>query len=226
MRVTMKTDLKPPVEQTPEVYEKLLREIQKDIALADRALMRIGSNLKRIYEEKLYLCGGYQTFTLFCQYELGKSRQHIYRLMDAYELCRRFLLGGMEENELPMNERICRALNRLSPPEQTPVWNLALKMVHKRSKAADRKDPTLRDVQNAELQLLGKESRIIEQQEEVIKKLDRAARTLHMNLNYEALSPEFKTQLIVRLTQIGSLIALQLKALNALSKTQTTHTIS
>jgi hypothetical protein len=137
------TSTSPSPEEQTATYQKLLEEVHTDIQVADNALMRIGENLRRIQEEKLYLCGGYATFADFCQQEIGKSRQYVYRLMDAYDLCRKLLLAGFEEHELPMNERICREVNRLSPSEQTPVWETALKTVQKRHKGKTGKAATL-----------------------------------------------------------------------------------
>jgi hypothetical protein len=53
-----------------------------------------------------------------------------------------------------------------------------------------------------------------------IRKLDNAAQAFHMGLNYEALTAEFRTQLIVKLSRIAETITKSLNALTPQDKTE------
>src|SRR6266436_4036653 len=125
-------------------YNTTLVQIHKDLDRVNKAMFRIGRNLNNIREHNLYLCGGYPTFEAFCRAELGKSRIHAFRLIQAYDLMCHLLEQGIAEEDLPPNERLCREIRALDTESQAAVWKLVLK--HSRAKDSA---PSRSEVQDA-----------------------------------------------------------------------------
>jgi hypothetical protein len=89
-------------------YEKTIKNVCKLYADAGIALLAIRT--ERLYRDKYY------TFELYCNSELGFSRQRAYELMKAATTHRD--LSAIADTPVPANEAQSRPLNRLTTPEQ------------------------------------------------------------------------------------------------------------
>jgi hypothetical protein len=82
------------------------------------------------------------TFEEFCQKELGKSRQHVYRLIEGYDMLMELTEMGFDENELPQSRTDLARVEAAGPGDQGKVWEQIRKQVIQTGKK-----PTIHDVQ-------------------------------------------------------------------------------
>jgi hypothetical protein len=213
-------DVKPPSKAQVGRYKKILAEIRSDIDTIDHAVARLGKNLQQIRDKQLYFCGGYATFKDFCEKELGKSRQQVHRLIQAYDTVTLLVEAGIPEHELPETERLCRAIRDLKEPDQlAPVWRAA----HKAAKLQARK-PQVSDVQKAAAEIIQSPSTIERQQGELLHSFEGAARKLKVGLAINLLTPAFKAKLIGVLLQISESIQCMMTALRSSAANECTET--
>jgi hypothetical protein len=191
-------------------YKKILAEIRTDIDLIDHAVARLGRNLQQIRDKQLYFCGGYATFKDFCEKELGKNRQQVFRLIQAYDTITMLMEAGIAEHELPATERLLREVRKVEPDYQAPVWRAVLKAVKQQGRK-----PMVSDVQAAEVELIQSPSAIERQQSELLHRFEGAARGLKVGLAVDLLTPSFKLKLIGVLMQISESVQIMIQALKS-----------
>jgi hypothetical protein len=201
-------NIKPPSKAQVSRYKKILTEIRADIELIDHAVARLGRNLQQIRDKQLYFCGGYGTFKDFCEKELGKSRQQVFRLIQAYDTVADLMEAGVPEHELPTTERLCREVRHLEPEQQAPVWRAVLKA----AKAKGRK-PMVSDVQEAAVDIIQSPSALERQQNELLHRFEGAARAFKVGLAFDVLTPSFKLKLLGVLMEVSAGLTLTIKAL-------------
>jgi hypothetical protein len=192
---------KPPSKAQVGRYKKILAEIHSDIDLIDHAVARLGKNLQQIRDKQLYFCGGYPTFKDFCEQELGKSRQQVYRLIEAYDTITTLMEAGVSEHDLPGTERLCREIRKLEPDQQPLIW----RAVQNAAKNKGRK-PQVSDVQEVAVEIIQSPSVIERQQAELLHGFEGAARKLKVGLAVNLLTPAFKVKLIGVLMQISEAV--------------------
>lgn len=203
----------PPSKASIRRYFTLVKEIKADLDIAEQALLRIGRKLQMIVERRLYLCGGYATFADFCQSEFGKTRQHAYRLMNASEVLQNLLSAGVKEPDLPSSERLCREIRTasLNEDEQARVWRSVQAVCRKRGVA-----PTIVDVKAESDKLLkSDDTRIEEQQEELLAKFETIGKSLRIGLKFEVLEPRFRRRLVTVLLEMADQIKVLLQAVSS-----------
>jgi hypothetical protein len=202
--------VKPPSKAEVNRYKKILAEIRTDIDLIDHTVARLGRNLQQIRDKQLYFCGGYATFKDFCEKELGKSRQQVFRLIQAYDTITMLMEAGLGEHELPATERLLREVRKVEPDYQAPVWRAVLKAVKQQGRK-----PMVSDVQAAAVDLIQSPSAIERQQSELLHRFEGAARGLKVGLAIELLTPSFKLKLIGVLMQISESVQIMIQALKS-----------
>jgi hypothetical protein len=201
----------PPSKADFRRYKTMVTEIHADIETVDQALFRIGRNLTAINKKQLYYCGGYATFADFCQAEFGKSRQQIYRLMQAFDTMQTLLEAGIQEEELPATERLCREIRKIgsiTDEEQARIWKSVLRISRERGAA-----PTAADVQDVAAKEIKSPSAIDRQQTELIQKFEAVNRTLKVGLDFETLSPSFRRRLVGVLADIAESVSALIAAI-------------
>jgi hypothetical protein len=204
-------DSKPPSKDQINCYHKILDEIRTDIDLIDHAIARLGRNLQQIRDNQLYFCGGHATFKDFCEKELGKSRQQVHRLIQAYDTITLLMEAGIPEHALPATERLCRAVRHLKEPDQqAPVWRAVIKAV----KSKGRK-PMVSDVQEAATEIIQSPSVIERQQDELLQRFRSGARAFKVGLAFDVLTPSFKRELLNVLLEVAGAVQLTIKALES-----------
>ena len=201
-RVPTKTDYKS--------YKRILSEIHTDIETIDTALRRVTRNLKTIHDRHLYLCGHYATFEEFCNRELGKSRQQVYRLLQAHDVMQTLLESGVSEADLPQSERLCREIRKFDPDEQARVWKAVTRITQQRGRPA-----TIADVQQVGADELESPSAIERQQRELIQKFQGIHRAMRVGLRFDTLDSRFRRELIRTLLDIGETITVMVRALQS-----------
>src|SRR5215469_10844944 len=199
------------------MYQRCLKQIHEDLKLIQKAFVRFARNMATIRDKRLYFAGNYATFEEFCQKEIGKSRQHVYRVIAAHDTLQNLLAQGVAETELPETERLCREIRQLPPEAQAPVWKSVLRV--KREKG---RQPTIIDIQEEAVRHINSEQTIDRQQKEVLQRIESAGRALKIGLSFETLTPDFRRRLIVTLMGIGESIAALLKALDSEAVTKRT----
>jgi hypothetical protein len=195
-------------------YNKALKEIREDLTLIDHSIRRVATNLELIQSKRLYLCGKYGTFAEFCQKEIGKTRQHVYRLISAKAVLDNLLEAGVPESDLPETERLCREIHKSckDPEDQARLW----RVVHGAVKRAGRGGAEVIDVQEGAKEVLGKDSGASQrQQTELIQKFEGINRSLRVGLSFEVLEPAFRRRLVVVLMEIAEAVGTLLRSLNS-----------
>jgi hypothetical protein len=191
-------------------YQSLLQQVREDIESIDLALRRVTKNLKIIHERRLYRCGGYETFAEFAMKELGKSRIHAYRLLQAHETMQSLLESGIAESDLPPTERLCREVRRIEDPdEQARIWKAVTRIAKERGRK-----PSTKDVQE-EAAAKGHPSAIDRQQMELVQKFEGMERALHVSFRFDVLDPPFRKRLLVALEKIAASVQLLISALQS-----------
>jgi hypothetical protein len=211
-------DTKPPSKAQIKRYNKILGEIRTDIEWIDNAVARLGRNLQQIRDKQLYFCGGYATFKDFCEKELGKSRQQVHRLIQAYDTITLLMEAGIPEHELPATERLCRAVRDLKEPElEAPVWRAVLKAAKNKGRK-----PMVSDVEEAAAEIIQSPSAIERQQNELLHRVQGAARAFKVGLAFDVLTPSFKLKLLDVLIQVSEAVQITIKALKSSATNQRT----
>jgi hypothetical protein len=99
-----------------------ITELEQQINTGMRRFLHTGAALRQIRDLQLYREVGYESFSTYLEERYEMSRCQAYRLIDAEQVMRN--LEGIVV--LPVNERQCRALVRLSPDNQRIAWQSAL----------------------------------------------------------------------------------------------------
>jgi hypothetical protein len=204
-------DIRPPSKAQIKRYNKILDEIRTDIDLIDNAVARLGRNLQQVRDKRLYFCGGYASFKDFCEKELGKSRQQVHRLIQAYDTITLLMEAGIPEHELPATERLCRAVRDLKEPElEAPVWRAVLRAAKNKGRK-----PIVSDVKEAAVDIIESPSAIERQQDELLQRFRGAARAFKVGLAFDVMTPSFKLKLLDVLIQVSTAIQITIKALKS-----------
>src|SRR4029077_10819477 len=93
-----------------EKYNKLKQQIHDDLDVIGSAWARVARRLRTIRDERLYR-KDYKTFDDFCQTELNRKRDYIYKLISARDTLDQLIADGVKRKELPDNERFLRELS-------------------------------------------------------------------------------------------------------------------
>jgi hypothetical protein len=200
----------PPSKADRTKYNTILPQIREDLELIGKSLRRLGRNLTRIRDERLYFCGGHATFEDFCRAELGKGRQHIYRLIKAHNTLEFLLDEGVPEQDLPSTERLIREIRQLDKPQQIPVWKAVL-----RAARNQQREPTIHDVQAEAVKVTQSDGAIERQQKELLGKFEGVARSLKVGVSFEVLTPEYRRRLVTVLQDIVDKVQTLLAAFQA-----------
>jgi hypothetical protein len=193
---------RPPTKADYRRYQALLTDIGRHLALAGRALYRLGGALKTIRDERLYRCGGYGTFQDFCSKELGLAREYIFRTIQAYDILCSLLIAGVSQIELPATERVCRELGSVPSELRAKVWKQARRLAEKEGR-----QPDGRSVKEAAAQVIGSPEAKERQVREFVQKFESVARSLQVDLASHSLSENDRTRLKATLDSIGSAVA-------------------
>lgn len=193
-------------------YKTILTEIHEDKEIVEQALFRLGRNLKAVQKDHLYLCGGYDSFADFCAGELGTSKQHSYRLLQAFDVMQGLLEAGIKQEDLPPSERLVRELHglKLTPDETARVWKSVLRVKKERGTPA-----MVADIQAVAVEELKSASAIDKQQTELIQKFEGVNRSLKVGLKFDCLSPTFRIRLIAALADIANTATLLMQSLRS-----------
>lgn len=95
-------------------YDRCMAVIRKN----QKAMIESLDALVEIHDSRLYR-ENYSTFDEFCRAELGISRRHAYRMIDATNVLKNVSPGTQI---LPTTEKQLRSLTSLEPEEQREVW--------------------------------------------------------------------------------------------------------
>src|SRR5260370_39342070 len=126
----------PPSKADRTKWNHIIPQIREDIQLIGKSLKRLGRNLTKIRDERLYFCGGYTTFEEFCRAELGKGREYAFRLIQANDTLQFFLESGLPEQDLPSTERLIRGIRGLDKTQQIPAWKAGLRAAPNHNRGA------------------------------------------------------------------------------------------
>ena len=192
------------------LYQRCLKQIREDLKLVQKAFARFARNMATIRGKRLYYAGGYATFEEFCQKEIGKTRQQVYRIIAAHDTLQHLLTQGIPETELPETERLCREIRVLPVDSQAPVWKAVMRI--KREKG---RSPTIIDIQEEAVKHVNSSATIERQQKEVLTKLEGMARGLKMGLSFDTLTEDYRRRLTVALMAIADSVKALLAAINS-----------
>ena len=118
-------------------YNQLLKEVKESIQIVEHSLLKIAKALKEIQTERLYRAK-YDTFELFIQAELGKTRQYGYRLINAGAVLDGLLEQGIREENLPNTERLCLELARIKDKKlRKNIWQRVELMAQQEDRPID-----------------------------------------------------------------------------------------
>jgi hypothetical protein len=195
-------------------YKAILPQIHEDIRLIGKSLKRLGQNLKKIRDGRLYLCGSYSSFQDFCQAELGKGRQYVYKLIQAYDTLQLLSEGGIEEKDLPSSERLVRELRQLSEYDQVPVWKEVM-----RRKRGTGQAPTIHDVRIEVANVIKSDKAIDEaierEQAELTGRFEEVSRTLKVGVKFDLLTPRYRRRLTAVLDDIAATVQILISSLRS-----------
>jgi hypothetical protein len=186
-------------------YKAILPQIHDDIQLIGKSLKRLGQNLKKIRDGRLYLCGSYSSFEDFCQAELGKGRQYVYKLIQAYDTLQLLSEGGIEEKIcLPANDW-SESSGQLSEYDQVPVWKEVM-----RRKRGIGQAPTIHDVRIGVANVIKSDKAIDEaierEQAELTGRFEEVSRTLKVGVKFDLLTLRYRRRLTAVLSDIAATV--------------------
>jgi hypothetical protein len=193
---------RPPTKADYRRYQALVTDIGRHLELAGRGLHRLGGALKTVRDERLYRCGGYDTFQDFCSKELGLAREYIFRTIQAYDILCGLLTAGVSRIELPATERVCRELGSVPMELRAKVWKQARRLAEKESR-----QPDGRCVKEAAAQVIGSPEIKERQAREFVQKFENVARSLQVDLASHSLSENDRARLKATLDSIGNAVA-------------------
>ena len=192
---------------------KLDRQIIEDRDAINKHFKRMAQNLAEMHSRRLYFAFGFFTFEEYCQKRLGKSRQYIYKIMQAYDTMK-FLAnqGVSEEDTDALSERLVREIRVLPLYKQAAVAKAVARIKRQQGRAA-----TIIEVQAEAAKIDGDEDqvKIERQQKEVLSKFEGMARGLKVGLTADTLTEDFRRRLTVALMAIADGVKLLLSTINS-----------
>jgi hypothetical protein len=196
-------------EQT--LAHKLDREIQEDTKLIEKSFKRLAKNLTEMNKRRLYFAFGFVTFEEYCRKRLAKSRQYVYKIMQAYDTMQALQDQGVSEEDTDLlTERMIRDIRALPQYKQAKVAQAIARIKRETGRNA-----TIVEVQ-AEAESLDSDSvRVAKQQKEVLDKLEGMAKGLKMGLAYDSLTDDFRRRVTVALMAIAESVKVLLAAINS-----------
>ena len=78
-----------------------LQECEEKIQIGKHSYKKVGDNLKRINDEKLYQCSEYKTFEEYAQCRWGHKKSQAYVLIHSAEVWDNLSDGGLSKNQMP-----------------------------------------------------------------------------------------------------------------------------
>ena len=193
--------LKKPNPITRGFYNAAKERIHSNLETIATAAQEIWKDLAKIRENHWYRYDGYLTYEEFCLKELGKSRRHINRLLEAHEVTTRLLDAGVSKEDLPGNEKLCRAIRTEVPEER---WAELWEAVKANTKAAGKTMPNVSDVTRAAQKLSGEASDQEAIHEKIMGQLRKAKKALQVSIPFDALTLAHRAELISVISQIES----------------------
>jgi hypothetical protein len=192
---------------------KLDREIIEDTKLIEKSFKRLAKNLTEMNNRRLYFAFGFFTFEEYCRKRLGKSRQYIYKIIQAHDTLK-FLesQGVSEEDTDALTERLVREIRALPQYKQVKMALALARIKREKGRVA-----TVLELQ-AEAERLDDEkdsARNERQGKEVLAKLEGMARGLKMGLTFDTLSDDYRRRVTVALMAIADGVKVLLAAINS-----------
>jgi hypothetical protein len=198
-------------EQT--LAKRLDREIIEDAHEIGKRFKRMAKNLSEMNNRRLYYAFGFFSFEEYCQKRLGKSRQYIYKIIQAHDFVKLMESQGVSEDETDaLSERLIREIRGLPQYKQVLVTKAVARIKRQTGRVA-----TVVDVK-AEAEKLdgdGEQGRIYKEQAELLKKFEGVAKTLRVGLAFDTMTDDFRRRLTVSLMSIAESVKLLLAALNS-----------
>jgi tellurite resistance protein len=192
---------------------KLDREIVEDFKEIQKRFKHAAKNLAEMHRRRLYFAFGFFTFEEYCRKRFGKSRQYIYKIIQAHDFLK-FLedQGVSDEDTDALTERLVREIRALPQYKQVQVAKAVARIKREKGRVA-----TVVDVQAeaAKIDGEGEEHKLQVQQQEVLSGLQKARRGLPRSISYEALTPDFRRRIIVELTGLAEQIHLLIASLKS-----------
>jgi hypothetical protein len=192
---------------------KLDHDIIEDCNEIQKRFKRLAKNLTEMHERRLYFAFGFFTFEEYCRKRLAKSRQYVYKIMQAYDTLK-FLAdqGVSEEDTDALTERLAREIRALPQYKQAKVAKAIARIKREQGRTA-----TVLEIQ-AEADRLDHEpdsARNAREQTEVLTKLEKMARGLKMGLSFDTLSDDYRRRITVALMSIADGVKVLLAAINS-----------
>jgi hypothetical protein len=192
---------------------KLDRQIIEDRDAINKHFKRMAQNLAEMHSRRLYFAFGFFTFEEYCQKRLGKSRQYIYKIVQAYDTMK-FLenQGVSEEDTDALSERLVREIRALPLYKQAAVAKAVARIKRQQGRAA-----TIIEVQAEAAKIDGDEDqvKIERQQKEALSKFEGMARGLKVSLAFDTMTDDFRRRLTVSLMSIADSVKVLLASLNS-----------
>jgi hypothetical protein len=192
---------------------KLDRDIIEDCNEIQKRFKRLAKNLAEMHERRLYFAFGFFTFEEYCRKRLGRSRQYIYKIMQAYDTLKFLETQGVSEEDTDaLTERLVREIRALPQYKQAKVAQAIARIKREKGRTA-----TVLEVQ-AEAELLDNEkdsARIDRQQKEVLAKLEGIVRGLKIGLSFDTLSDDYRRRVTVVLMAIADSVKALLASINS-----------
>jgi hypothetical protein len=199
---------------------KLDREIVEDAHWIEKKFKRLAKNLAEMHNRRLYFAFGFFTFEEYCQKRLSKSRQYIYKIIQAHDFIKLLADQGVaEEDTDALTERLVREIRALPQYKQVLVTKAIARIKRQTGRAV-----TVVDVRAEAAKIDGDDDRIERQQKELLSKFEGMAKGLKVGLSYDTLTDDFRRRLVVSLMSIAESATMLLAALNSPAVQERTKT--
>jgi hypothetical protein len=103
----------------------LKEELMSHIDIINTSLSHMGKVMREIRDQRLYRAE-YRTFEDFCKSLVHKDKRYMNRVIQAADVIEELMLQGVDKDELPNSERICRELANYPTS--------SLKLIYKRAR--------------------------------------------------------------------------------------------
>jgi hypothetical protein len=192
---------------------KLDRQIVEDTDWIAKKFKRLAKNLTEMHDRRLYFAFGFFTFEEYCRKRLGKSRQYIYKIMQAHDTMRFLTDQGVSEADTDiLTERLVREIRQLPQYKQAKVAQAIARIKRETGRVA-----TILEAQAEADRLEGEpgSATIDRQQKELLAKFEGMARGLKVGLTADALTEDYRRRLTVTLMAIADNVKQLLTVLNS-----------
>jgi hypothetical protein len=193
---------------TPKSIPVLAKTEQNRAVLLDRRIIERADTINKQFKlwakdlaemnsRCLYFHFGFFSFQEYCQKRLGKSRQYIYKIIQAYDTMKFLENQGVSEQDTDiLTERLAREIRDLPQYKQVLVAKAIARIKRQTGRM-----PTIVDVRTEAAKIDGTSdsARIERQQKEVLANHEKALGLTKNNssIAFEVLTPEYRQRLTV-----------------------------